>query len=66
MTAGLTGLPTGFTVSTVTRLLAAVEATVELIAADQGAFVLHILHGCRKKRKHHHKSWCNKHEICTN
>lgn len=35
-----TGLPAGFTVSTVTRLLAAVEATVELVAADQGALVL--------------------------
>lgn len=37
-----TGLPAGLTVSTVTRLLAAVEATVELVAADQGALVLHI------------------------
>lgn len=36
-----TGLPTGFTVSTVTRILAAVEATVELVAADQRALVLH-------------------------
>lgn len=36
-----TGLPAGFTVSTVTRLLAAVEATVELVAADHGALVLH-------------------------
>ena len=53
MTAGLTGLPTGFTVSTVTRLLAAVEATVELVAADQGAFVLHSLHGCRQKKTTH-------------
>lgn len=39
----LTGLPAGFTVSTVTRLLAAVEATVELVAADHGALVLHAL-----------------------
>lgn len=37
-----TGLPAGFTVSTVTRLLAAVETTVELVAADQRALVLHI------------------------
>lgn len=29
-----TGLPAGFTVSTVTRLLAAMEATVKLVAAD--------------------------------
>lgn len=36
-----TGLPAGLTVSTVTRLLAAVEATVELVAADQGTLVLH-------------------------
>lgn len=36
-----TGLPAGLTVSTVTRLLAAVEATVELVAADQEALVLH-------------------------
>lgn len=43
--AGLTGLPAGLTVSTVTRLLAAVEATVELVAADQVALVLHILDG---------------------
>lgn len=49
MTAGLTGLPTGFTVSTVTGLLAAVEATVELVAADQGALVLHSLDGHREK-----------------
>lgn len=35
-----TGLPAGFTVSTVTGLLAAVEATVELVATDQGALVL--------------------------
>lgn len=35
-----TGLPARFTVSTVTRLLAAVEATVELVAADQWALVL--------------------------
>lgn len=45
MTAGLTGLPAGLTVSTVTRVLAAVEATVELVAADQEALVLHILDG---------------------
>lgn len=37
-----TGLPAGFTVSTVTRLLAAVEATVELVATNQVALVLHI------------------------
>lgn len=37
-----TGLPAGFTVSTVTRLLAAMEAAVELVAADQGALVLHV------------------------
>lgn len=37
-----TGLPAGLTVSTVTGLLAAVEATVELVAADQEALVLHI------------------------
>lgn len=49
MTAELTGLPAGFTVSTVTRLLAAVEATVELVAADQGALVLHSLNGQRQK-----------------
>ena len=49
MTAGLTGLPAGFTVSTVTRLLAAMEATVELVAADQGTLVLHILDGERHK-----------------
>lgn len=36
------GLPAGLTVSTVTRLLAAVEATVELVAADQEALVLHV------------------------
>lgn len=35
-----TGLPAGLTVSTVTRLLAAVEATVELVATDQGTPVL--------------------------
>lgn len=37
-----TGLPAGLTVSTVTRILAAVEATVELVAADQGALVIHV------------------------
>lgn len=37
-----TGLPARLTVSTVTRILAAVEATVELVAADQGTLVLHI------------------------
>lgn len=40
---GLTGLPAGFTVSAVTWILAAVEAAVELVAADQGALVLHDL-----------------------
>lgn len=34
------GLPAGFTVATVTRLLAAVEATVQLVATDQWALVL--------------------------
>lgn len=45
----LTGLPAGFTVSTVTKLLAAVEAAVELVAADHGALVLHALktHGLK-------------------
>lgn len=42
-TAGLTGLPAGLTVSTMAGLLAAVEATVELVAADLEALVLHIL-----------------------
>lgn len=42
-TAALTGLPAGLTVSTVAGLLAAVEATVELVAADQEALVLHTL-----------------------
>lgn len=37
-----TGLPAGLTVSTVARVLAAVEATVELVATDQEALVLHI------------------------
>lgn len=37
-----TGLPAGLTVSTMTRLLAAVEATVEFVATDQEAFVLHV------------------------
>lgn len=37
-----TGLPAGLTVTTVTRLLAAVEATVELVAADLETLVLHI------------------------
>lgn len=32
---GLTRLPAGFTVSTVTGLLAAVETTAELVATDQ-------------------------------
>lgn len=36
------GLPAGLTVSTVTSLLAAVEATVELVAADHEALVLHV------------------------
>lgn len=49
ISAGLTGLPAGFTVSTVTRLLAAMEATVELVATDQGTLVLHILDGERQK-----------------
>lgn len=35
-----TGLPAGLTVSTMTRLLAAVETTVELVAADQEALML--------------------------
>lgn len=35
-----TGLPAGFAVSTVTRLLAAMEATVQFVATNQGAFVL--------------------------
>lgn len=43
--AALTGLPAGLTVSTVTRILAAVEAAAELVAADQGALVLHVLDG---------------------
>lgn len=47
---GLTGLPAGFTVSAVTRILAAVEAAVELVAADQGALVLHDLVGHRQKQ----------------
>lgn len=34
------GLPAGFTVATVTGLLAAVEATVQLVATNQGALVL--------------------------
>lgn len=42
-TAGLTGLPAGLTVSTMAGLLAAVEATVELVAADLEALVLPIL-----------------------
>lgn len=37
-----TGLPAGITVSTVTSLLAAVESTVELVAADQEALVLRV------------------------
>lgn len=45
MSAGLTGLPAGITVSTVTSLLAAVESTVELVAADEEALVLHVLDG---------------------
>lgn len=45
MSAGLTGLPAGITVSTVTSLLAAVESTVELVAADQEALVLRVLDG---------------------
>lgn len=36
-----TGLPAGFTVPSMTRVLAAVETTVELVAADQRAFVVH-------------------------
>lgn len=39
----LTGLPAGLAVSTMAGLLAAVEATVELVAADQEALVLHVL-----------------------
>lgn len=35
-----TGLPAGFTVATVTRLLAAVKATVQFVATNQGALVL--------------------------
>lgn len=42
-TAGLTGLPAGFTVSTVTGLLAAVKTTVQLVTTDQGALVFHSL-----------------------
>lgn len=34
------GLPAGFTVATVTRFLAAVEATVQLVATNHGALVL--------------------------
>lgn len=49
MTAGLTSLPAGFTLSTVTRLLAAVKTTVKLVATDQGAPVLHSLEGHRQK-----------------
>lgn len=45
----LTGLPAGFAVSTVTRLLAAVEATVELVATDQGATVLRALNAHTQK-----------------
>lgn len=37
-----TGLPAGLTVSTVTGLLAAVEATVKLVATDQKTLVLYI------------------------
>lgn len=50
---GLTGLPAGFTVSTVTGLLAAVETTAELVATDQLTSVLNGLSKWtqRKKRK---------------
>lgn len=53
MTAKLTGLPAGLTVSTVTRLLTAVEAAVELVATDQGALVLKILDGQTETRDFH-------------
>lgn len=49
---GLTGLPAGFTVSTVTGLLAAVETTAELVATDQLTSVLNGLSKwTQRKRK---------------
>lgn len=53
MTAGLTGLPAGITVSTMACLLAAVETTVELVATDLEALVLNIL-GRPKDRSNAH------------
>lgn len=44
----LTGLPAGLAVSTMARLLAAVESAVQLVAADHQALVLHILDGGRE------------------
>lgn len=39
----LTGLPARLAVSTVTHLLTAVKTTVELVATDNGAFMLRVL-----------------------
>lgn len=51
---GLTGLPAGLTVSTMAGFLAAVEAAVQLVAADHEALVLNILEG-RKNGRNTHK-----------
>lgn len=50
---GLTGLPAGVTVSTMASLLAAVEATAQLVAADHEALVLNILEGRKNSRNTH-------------
>lgn len=59
-TAELTGLPAGVAVSTMARLLAAVEAAVQLVATDHEALVLRILDGQKQKKT----DWKGEHKFC--